>query len=169
MPPSGASEAGSTAGCAAPLSLDPERTASPPITSQAQADAAALDDRRGAQSAEERADLALFHLIGRIGKALYPAKKTWVSTAYHVSVWLGIPRTARDGLHTWLRQSVASEPALAKLLRRLVVRCDSQPTPVPHLPAAELTNVAIISVIAGTSYAGVRKVYHVIIVEFCAV
>ena len=70
----------------------------------------------------EHADLVLFTIIGRIAKALYPSKKTWVSTAYHVSTWLGLPRMTREGLHTWLRQNLASEAALARHVHFLSVR-----------------------------------------------
>jgi hypothetical protein len=72
---------------------------------------------------EDVADLALFQVLVRMGKALYPAKKTWVTTAYHVSTWLGIPRTAREGLHAVLRQTLFGEAPIAALLSTLKVCC----------------------------------------------
>ena len=85
--------------------------------------AAAADAPAGAKgAAEEQADAALFQVLVQVAKALYPGRKTWMSTAHRVATWLGLPRVAREGLHRGLRSFACSQAAAAAHLQRLLVR-----------------------------------------------
>ena len=103
---------------------------SSPTQPDASPRAASPPPQRASPSAEEALDVPqaeqeLFQVIVRLGKVLYPGKRTWLATASHVAVWLGLSNSACVGLHGFLRRRLASDAALAALLRGLKVRPSS--------------------------------------------